>query len=308
MARKKSKTQASREAYIADTGIDPFDAPDQFDSQRPYRAAPIGEPETAPPLEYEFPGLDQMIRTGFDTPPVEIPSPSQDMRAVGEAFARGLGESAISTSVNISALARAIAGQITRRQEFDFDPNPQGRECTGEVAVKNYLYPYDHRAESYMFIPLGPVKSMERRSGYSARAIAGAYHHWWVRWYEKDGPIIPWDLGIYVIELHTREGYAPPWADVPLDQNLRAFQAGLQPGQLLLTSKTFPIATLAKGYYQIFLAKFYPEIADPGIRAQIETPPPVVKPLDPPGPRERKKRTLSVTDLIVDTQYRSARK
>lgn len=257
------------------------------------------------------PQLDAPPLTDFNLPepPPEVEQISRAMQEAGEAVTRGLGSAVINASVDITRLAGAISESIqrvsARRQVFDFDPNPSGRECSNVVAINNSLYPYDPSADKYMMIPYRPVIEMERNSGYSARAIAGAYHHWWVRWYEENGPTIPWDLGIYVVELHTRQGFAPPWADKVLHDNLKLFQEEVNYPGLFNKSKTMPIQVLAKGYYNIFLALYYPKLALPGIKIE---PAPPEKPLETPGPKERGKRSLSISDLIVNTQYRSARK
>lgn len=130
-------------------------------------------------------------------------------------------------------------------------------------------------------LPARPLEAMQYKSGLSMSQIAvefTGYYAKWIDYYQRDLRLelpyptpypIPLDLLAYVSALHVQKGFDPPWIDKQLDTNLRDFQQFVIPAKIQEYSQNMSIDKLAKGYYEIFLAAYYPDLANPDIRVEI---------------------------------------
>lgn len=215
--------------------------------------------------------------------------------------------------------------QITEKQALDFrklaealanlpipkktqkDMNPSGKRVTPEMALSHSLgtiYVLDRNA----------LVRMSEKSGYAVSAIEAAYHHWWATWrgwtvnlIKNQGPEykpIPWDMGIWVLCYHVEKGFDPPWVDEQFDWALKDYQRDVSVQKLknqYLDEFQLSLPRLAQAYYQIFLAQYYPQLADPAVQIAPFSPVEVQKP-EENGPRE--KRDLEIKPLVSTGTWR----
>lgn len=213
--------------------------------------------------------------------------------------------------IDVAALSRALAEGVARDQvarNVRRNPNPSGKKAHPKT-IKNFTL-YD--TPYFQGLPRYALSKISKLSGYGQLEILDAYHHWWATWYDRfrdemaPAPIF-FDLGFQVICLHYLKKYDPPWVDPGFSEALYRFQELVKQERIADQARNMDLEQLAKGYYEIFLAQCYPDLADPNIRITLLEEP-TAKPEATEHPDAgRNPRKIILADILPG-EYRKGRR